>query len=125
MKRAHLAIVVALFIAGCGWFGTSKPQDAGELQLIEAQLLAEVGEARADSVEQCRVLLYGAKPCGGHWHSLVYSTAEGDETRIRSLAEQYTELQSEINRTLGLASDCMMEPVPTAELVGGRCVAGQ
>jgi hypothetical protein len=123
MKLIYLFSVVAVTAAGCSFFELSQDDYQVRLDRIEARLDAEIGQARAESVDRCAVLLYGSKPCGGHWRTRVYSRDEGNQTRIVELGEDYTRLQAEMNRKFGLASDCAIHPTPRAALVGGQCVA--
>ena len=126
-----LAATVASFATGCGGAGGSLSREApletqadyeARLAQLAGDLEAAIGDAAAETEDQCRVVPIGAKPCGGPWAYRVYSEGAGDPARVRALVARYTELQAEMNARFELASDCALVPEPTVGLVGGYCV---
>jgi hypothetical protein len=95
------------------------------LQKLKREIDAEIGTPRADKLTQCKHIGFGAKPCGGHWRYLVYSTAQTDEARLKQLVGDYNALEKQINEEEGLASDCSMVMEPELALEGGVCVSKQ
>ena len=128
--RLILALLVA-GLAGCSLF----IEDDSELGLGDyddyldqrATLVAEldrlIGEAEADAPEACRVVLFGDKPCGGHWDARVYSATASDPGAVEALADEITDLDRDAIRRFGLASDCSVTPTPRATFEDGRCLA--
>jgi hypothetical protein len=96
---------------------------ARDLVAMEAEIRKRVGEARAERAESCRTIAFGAKPCGGPWSYLVYSTEATDEARLRALVEEYNAREARLNQEEGRMSDCALVARPEVELRGGRCVA--
>ena len=84
----------------------------------------QVGDAAASSVQQCRKVALGAKPCGGPASYLVYSTAQTDEQALLKKVNQYNKMSQSYNREQGMMSDCAMVPEPAVVLVDGVCKAG-
>jgi hypothetical protein len=84
--------------------------------------IASVVDTEARRPADCKSIPIGAKPCGGPWSYLVYSSSTTNETRLRSLIAQFNERQANLNRRLGMASDCMYVGAPQAVLEGRYCV---
>ena len=118
-----LGLVAVLLLAGCNFFNASSTPSQDDLDELEAEIRALIGDAEASQPNQCRTIAFGAKPCGGPWTYLVYSTVSTDEQQLEELVSRYNALQAERNRELGLISDCALALRPDTALVGGRCVA--
>ncbi len=84
----------------------------------------EVGEAKAEQVSYCSILPIGAKPCGGPWGYLVYSTQETNEDRLKNLIERYDELDKIRNAEDERFSTCDMAQPPNLTLENGSCNGG-
>ncbi|HCU64434.1 MAG TPA: hypothetical protein DF774_01600 [Rheinheimera sp.] len=95
-----------------------------ELQAMYQDIVQLVGQAKASSVAQCRVVGLGAKPCGGPQSYLVYSAEQGNETELLAKVARYNLLVQQHNQQLGLISDCAVVPKPGVVLVEGVCQAG-
>lgn len=94
-----------------------------EMHDIRLSIDREIGEARAQRPEQCRVHPVGAKACGGPQAYLVYSTATSSERQIEELARRYTEAEQKYNRVTGSASTCSYLMPPAVGLENGKCVS--
>lgn len=121
--HALAALFAALALAGCGSDGNGPSQ--GDLQQriasTQSQIVALIGSASCTASAQCAALSMGAKPCGGPAGHLAYSTAASDPALLQSLADEHAALSRELNRQLGLISDCsVVMPAPLA-CVQGRC----
>jgi hypothetical protein len=101
---------------------TTHQSKRERLQNLKRAIDAEVGIPRADRLAQCKHIAFGAKPCGGPWRYLVYSTARTDETRLKKLVSDYNALEKQINVEEGLVSDCSYVTEPELVLEGGVCV---
>jgi len=136
--KAMLYIFVTVALAGCGYTnGTNGETPVGcdsaafeqRLETLRTSIDEEIGEAEASDVAACRTLPLGAKPCGGPWSYLVYSTEVSDSTRLADLADladlaaEYHAVNAEWNAACDLSSDCMMVGPPDVILENGRCVA--
>lgn len=126
-ERVRMRAIAALFasfaLAGCGSDGNGPSQ--GELEqriaATQSQIVALIGPASCTASAQCAALPMGAKPCGGPAGHLAYSTAASDPALLQSLADEHAALSRELNRSLGLISDCsVVMPAPLA-CVQGRC----
>lgn len=122
-----LILVGALVaLCGCALFdadGDDCATLANRLDRLETQIDAEIGDAEALDVAACRVIPFGAKPCGGASTYLVYSATDSDPAEVQRLVGEYDRLDDRRNAACGLVSNCMIEPMPTAALEGERCVA--
>src|SRR5262245_42764287 len=92
------------------------------LKNLKRDIDAEIGSPRADKLAQCKHIAFGAKPGGGPWRYLVYSTARTDEARLKQLISEYNALEKQINEEEGLSSDCSYVTEPELALKGGVCV---
>ena len=97
--------------------------DRERLRELKRAIDEEIGEPRADSVSQCRDIPFGAKPCGGPWMYLVYSTARTDESKLQRLVREFNALQKKINEEEQVGSDCSVPPEPELVLENGVCAA--
>ncbi|MGH7859679.1 MAG: hypothetical protein ACREQY_20320 [Candidatus Binatia bacterium] len=119
-QRPYLALLFLLVL--------SEGTAAGEVSLrqrladLESKIRTLIGEARAERPEQCLAIAFGAKPCGGPWRYLVYSTAATDGARLETLVAEYNALDRRRNGEEGLVSDCAFVGPPALALVAGRCV---
>jgi hypothetical protein len=83
----------------------------------------EIGTPSASQLSQCKLIAFGAKPCGGPWSYLVYSTANTNESRLLELVSEFNQLEEKMNEELGIASLCNLTTKPTVGLAGGVCTA--
>lgn len=90
---------------------------------LEQEIQAIIEPPTATNLAQCQAIAFGAKACGGPKAYLIYSTAQTDEVRLRTLVTEYNRLDAERNQRLGLASDCALVVQPEVALAGGQCVA--
>jgi hypothetical protein len=88
----------------------SAPPSAGLL----ARVTTLIGDAECDNQSQCHVVGVGAKACGGPSGFLAWSEKNTDSGALRSAVEAQSRAQAEENKTSGLASDCMVTPMPAA-----------
>lgn len=91
------------------------------LEEISIEINAEVGDANAEDLSQCNILPIGAKPCGGPWGYLVYSTQESNTARLKTLIERYDKLDEIRNKEEGRNSTCDVSSPPELELRNGQC----
>lgn len=101
----------------------SHQSDRERLRELKRAIDEETGEPRADSVAQCKYIPFGAKPCGGPWMYLVYSTARTDESKLQRLVREFNALQKKINEEEQLGSDCSVPREPELMLENGVCAS--
>ncbi|MDP5138394.1 hypothetical protein [Rheinheimera baltica] len=95
--------------------------DQQPLSAMRAEIMALIGDAQADNIQQCRVVEFGSKPCGGPASYIALSTKDGNESEIMALISKYNAAQKAENARLGLMSDCAVVPKPGVILENGVC----
>ncbi len=80
-----------------------------------------VGEAKADSIEQCAIMPIGVKPAGGPWGYLVYSTLSVDLEKLEKLVSRYNELDEKRNDQSDSFSTADFATEPELTIKDGRC----
>lgn len=98
-----------------------EPSDTTDLVELRARVKDLIGNAECTSVNQCRLIAYGAKPCGGPKRYLVYSIAQTDSTALIAIVSKYNAREAEMNKLLGRKSDCNVVARPQLRVVNGRC----
>ena len=88
----------------------SAPPSAG----LMANVTALIGDAACDYQSQCHAVGVGAKACGGPSGYLAWSDKKTDPNALQAAAEAHSQAQTDENKARGLASDCMVTPMPTA-----------
>ncbi|EGN74298.1 hypothetical protein A28LD_2081 [Idiomarina sp. A28L] len=94
-----------------------------ELSALAAEIFRLVGTPEADNPSQCKVLPFGAKPCGGPANWLVYSTKVTDTETLEERVELYNMLSSRFNEQEELVGDCAVVTEVQPNVVQGICVA--
>ncbi len=132
-ERVRLAFAaVALFITlsaateGCRSRAPSpadQAQSIGSLDSLRNQVLQLVGEPLCENVSQCRSIAFGAKPCGGPWSYVAYSTQATDSAKLAPVVAEYNAREAQLNRELGKVSDCRFVSPPKLACVASRCSA--
>ena len=61
---------------------------------------------------ECRSIAFGAKPCGGPWSYLIYTTSI-DTIELETLVSEYNESENNYNLTCGAVSDCSVPTPPS------------
>ncbi|RAJ93614.1 hypothetical protein [Aliidiomarina maris] len=100
-------------------------QEHAELQQTLREYLQRT---RADNENQCAMLPYGHKPCGGPETYMVYSQKDMSDSDIEQLEQRvarYNQLDAFIKTTRGVMSNCQVTPEPEIRFENGRCVASQ
>ena len=92
-----------------------------DLGTLRAEIMALIGEARADNVQQCRVVAFGAKPCGGPAEYVAVSIKGKDEATVLNKINAYNQAAEADNLRQGRMSDCAVVPKPQVQLVNGQC----
>ncbi|GEM_PF-501045 len=123
-----IKLMIFLFIAACADDTAVQPPTEQErqrvlndIEQVAIQINDLVGDATAENIEQCEMLPIGAKPCGGPWAYLIFSTAEVEKETLETLVETYTELDDQRNRMFGLVSDCAYVGPPELSFEDNKC----
>ena len=98
-------------------------QEHAELQQDLRGLLQR---SEADSREQCAMIPYGHKPCGGPESYIVYSQkdmSEGDIEELHENVRRYNQLDAFIKTSQQMMSTCDITPEPQIRFENGRCIA--
>lgn len=93
-----------------------------DLPELRAEVMRLIGDGACADVGQCRAIAFGAKPCGGPWQYLAYSTAITDSTALAAAVGRYNAKEAAINRAEGRVSDCSLVSPPKLVRENGRCV---
>jgi hypothetical protein len=90
---------------------------AGEdMQLLNKlwdDIYAMSGSANCQRANEWGIMAVGSKPCGGPWSYLAYRLEIDIECFLKK-ANYYNAQQKKYNQKYGIASDCMVEPMPKA-----------
>lgn len=99
----------------------NEQSNRDKLNKLKKEIDREIGKPKARRLSQCKVIAFGAKPCGGPKSYLVYSTLQGNENKLKRLVNQYNSLEEKINKETDAMSDCMLVEEPKISLVNGMC----
>ncbi len=119
MKQLLPAMVLGVVLACSGPTEVELPQRMEELHAVILEL---IGDPVCDSVEECRYIAFGDKPCGGPWSYLVYSISRTDSVQLKTLVDEHRRLNKEWNAKTGAPSDCGLARSPVLARRDGRCV---
>jgi len=98
--------------------------DQGILAAMKSDVLLLVGEAGCSEIGECRALPFGAKPCGGPWEYLIYSSTDTITLKIEEKVNAYNEWNRVLNSRYGYISDCGIAEEPQLLCSNGKCVDG-
>ncbi len=96
-------------------------EDRAELDAMREEILALIGAPSCSGNGECRYIGLGAKPCGGVWEYLIYSTAGIDTAHLEHLVRRYNAFNDGFNRRYNISSDCMFVLPPRVGCIGGTC----
>ena len=92
-----------------------------DLNKLKKEIDREIGKPRAKRSNQCKVIAFGAKACGGPKSYLIYSTLQTNENKLKRLVDQYNSREQKINQETDAMSDCMFIEEPKMSLINGMC----
>ncbi len=102
-----------------------REPEAEALDSLRAIVEQLVAEPVCNEASQCRTAAFGAKPCGGPWSYLVYSTQTTDSATLAAAVARYNAREAQMNRESGRMSDCRSITPPELDCANSRCVAAQ
>ena len=97
--------------------------DRAQLVEMRREIDALIGDAAGASIEDCRYMALGDKPCGGPWEYVIYSVSSTDSEVLAERVAAYNDFQEEMNRRYMYFSDCMYVTPPVLVYRDGRCLA--
>ena len=97
--------------------------DRAQLAEMRREIDALIGDAAGASIEDCRYMALGDKPCGGPWEYVIYSVSSTDSTALAERVTAYNAFEEEMNRRYWSISDCMYVTPPVLVYRDGRCLA--
>ncbi len=105
--------------------GEQRTEEGDRAQLAEMrrEIDALAGDATGASIEDCRYSGLGAKPCGGPWEYVIYSTSSTDSMALAERLTAYNAFEAGMNERYQYASDCLLADVSVLAHRDGRCVA--
>ena len=123
-----IVTVMGVTTAGCGsrdpYTQEAQPEQES-LDSLRSRILELIGEPVVSDISQCRLIAFGAKPCGGPRAYLVYSMEATDSTELARAVAMYTSEDARLNQELGRASDCRLVMPPQITFAAGRCATAR
>ena len=113
-------------VVDCPEVNPDRPTEEGDrAQLAEMrrEIDALIGDAVGASIEDCRYMGLGDKPCGGPWEYIVYSVSSTDSMALAERVTAYNAFEEEMNIRYWYDSDCAYEMPPMLVYRDGRCLA--
>lgn len=110
-------ISTTFFLFSCA----SVKQDKTIEQVAE-EIDELVGNAEADSIDQCKLMPIGVKPAGGPWGYLIYSSKDSDREELENLVNEYNKLDAARNEETDSFSTADFATEPTLQLQEEKCI---
>lgn len=120
---ALMAITALLGCSRTPSTSSNQAQPLNGLDSLRRAVLELVREPTCGAAGQCRAAAFGAKPCGGPWSYVVYSTGTADTVRLAQAVAAYNAEEARLNEALGRVSDCRAVVRPSVACREGRCMA--
>lgn len=109
------------FSASRSSFAAAEQSTSERLRELRTMIMKEIGTPTADEASQCKLIAFGAKPCGGPTSYLVYSTTKSNEAKLKQMVAEFNQLAQQSNQERKLMSDCMFVAEPKLEFADGLC----
>ena len=119
----YLLIYFSATVLSCG-VNFNESVNLAILAAMKTDVLQVVAEGDFSAIGECRALPFGAKPCGGPWEYLIYSTTDTDTLKIEEKVDAYNEWNRVLNSRYGYISDCGIAAEPQLLCLNGKCVDG-
>ncbi len=108
------------------------PQDKGHFVALKKQIsqdreaLAQFeADQSCESDNQCKVIGYGKRPCGGPAAFVLISTKQHAESDVTAVANRLTKAESQLQSLGNMMGICQHLVLPQAQCVNSSCsVAG-
>ncbi len=83
-----------------------------ELNLLNNKMKELIGKAECNKDEQCRVIEFGSRSCGGPQSYIAYSTLNTDTVSLLGVSRAHVELSKKYNEMKGMLSICSVLEKP-------------
>lgn len=110
-------VSTTFFLVSCAAIEQDKT-----IEQVAEEIDELVGNAEADSIEQCAIIPIGVKPAGGPWGYLVYSSKDTDRSELSDLVSDYNKLDAARNEEADSLSTADFATEPTLKLQNGKCI---
>jgi len=100
---------------------TNQTEDEARLAEMFSEIETLIADKSCSKDSKCKVMAYGAKACGGSVGYLVFSSGNVNESELKTLVEEFTQLQSLMNDAYGYLSDCSIPSPPDVSCLDGNC----
>ncbi|MFQ5690707.1 MAG: hypothetical protein ACE5HQ_10595 [Gemmatimonadota bacterium] len=127
-SRAPLLLLMALLglqavvLSACNELSGDRERDLARLEQWRQEIRG-MADPTAATVEECRAIPFGSKPCGGPWEYLIFSVTATDSANLAEQVQAFNAFEAEVNRKYDRVSDCALVARPTTVVRGGVCVA--
>src|SRR6056297_406686 len=115
-------LTLILFSTTLLLFSCASTNQDKTIEQIAEEIDELVGNAEADSIEQCTIMPIGVKPAGGTWGYLVYSSKDTDLKKLEKLVSDYNKLDAERNEESDAFSTADFATEPSLKIQDGMCV---
>lgn len=112
-----ILVSTTLFLFSCAAVEQDKT-----IEQVADEIDELIGNAEADSIEQCAIMPVGVKPAGGPWGYLVYSSKDTDRGELEDLVSDYNKLDAARNEETDTFSTADFATEPTLQLQDGKCI---
>ncbi|RUO26247.1 hypothetical protein CWE09_05900 [Aliidiomarina minuta] len=103
----------------------SAPHES-EHRELRNKIMQAATQRQADDIQQCQLIPFGHRPCGGAESYLLYSRQNMTDDELAELQtdiNRFNELDRIIKSARQIVGTCQVIPEPTIQLVNNRCVA--
>jgi hypothetical protein len=124
LRRARPVAWLALLLVAVGMGGCDERDEAGDrarLEAMEAEIDRMIADRSCTGDGSCRVIAFGAKPCGGPWEYKIYSAEHVDTLALQQSVTEYDEFNRELNERYNWVSDCSVPSPPMVVCNQGEC----
>lgn len=118
----RVVLVACILVVACGGDAGDEASDRAKLEAMKQEIIALVGEPTCNDSADCRSIAFGAKPCGGPWEYLIYSSISVDNAVLIPKIAAYNDFNADLNAQYRWISDCSVALPPTLGCQGGMCV---
>ena len=121
MKFLFSFLILLMF--NCNATENDQERDKQELDKLSKEIHAIADNSVCSDEYTCKYIGMGAKPCGGVWGYLVYSTSVNEEDLLEKV-KRYNGMERKYNANYGIISDCsMVMPPDEVRCENGKCKA--
>ena len=117
--RALLVLLAITLLGGCD--EKYEAADIAKLESMEAKIDQMIANRACTADGSCRVIAFGAKPCGGPWEYKIYSAEQVDTLALQQAVREYNDFNREANKRHGWLSDCSVPNPPPVACYMGTC----